>query len=77
VKESKNTESTDFHAIGLTIRCVCYAMRRNALGASRPRSYLHGAARPFSVGGRVEDDNGEAQLRVSEVIPFYLRPRPE
>jgi DNA polymerase III alpha subunit len=32
---------------------------------------------PFIVGGRVEDDNGEVQLRVSEVIPFYLRPRPE
>jgi DNA polymerase III alpha subunit len=32
---------------------------------------------PFIVGGRVEEDNGEAQLRVSEVIPFYLRPRPE
>jgi hypothetical protein len=29
---------------------------------------------PFIVGGRVEDDNGEMQLRVSEVIPFYLRP---
>ena len=29
---------------------------------------------PFIVGGRVEDDNGEVQLRVSEVLPFYLRP---
>jgi hypothetical protein len=29
----------------------------------------------FIEGGRVEDDNGEVQLRVSEVIPFYLRPR--
>ncbi|MDQ3774672.1 MAG: DNA polymerase III subunit alpha [Pseudomonadota bacterium] len=30
---------------------------------------------PFIFGGRVED--GEAQLHVSEVIPFYLRARPE
>lgn len=32
---------------------------------------------PFIVGGRVVDDDGDVQLRVSEVIPFYLRPRLE
>src|SRR4029453_14419069 len=31
---------------------------------------------PFLVGGRVEEDHGDVQLRVSEVLPFHRRPRP-
>ncbi len=31
---------------------------------------------PFLVSGRVEEGNGDGQLRVSEVMPFYLRPQP-
>jgi DNA polymerase III alpha subunit len=31
---------------------------------------------PFLVGGRIEQDHGDVQLRVADVRPFYERPAP-